>query len=393
MSKNRRIWKTTGILLTFFLSGMMNTVLAPVIPLMKTRLNVSLVGLGLAATIVSGARLIAVIPAGIIADNRSRANVLRLGTTAILLGAAIIGFVPYGITFYLCMILFGIGHAFMDGAANGMMIDLYPEKPGGVLNLLHMSFGAGGMIGPLVYGLLIQKYDNWKFPFLFIAFVGIFVLAVIMILKFDQIHTVKNKSAAVRKRGIDGIIIYLCFMMLIMVGSTNAFKTWINTFMEYKFAVTSLVASSVLAFSNGGVMLGRFICSIISEKAGYDRILIIGMCGTCVAGFITLFARNPIVSMVAFIFAGMFMSPFFPITIALAGKMYPNKKGMLAGLFTAFASSGSMLFPVFCGYVADITSDIKKGLLILPLVPIIPISIFLVWARKHLSGKNNVEAM
>lgn len=394
---DKRFIKAAGVLITFLLTGILNTVLATVTPLMNTQGGVSLFHMGLAVSIMSASRLIAVIPAGHLADKKSKADILRIGTALIFMGALVAGLAPYGILFFIAMVLFGTGHAFMDGAANALITDLYPEKPGGVLNLLHMFFGIGGMLGPLAFGFLIKQYSNWQYPFLFIGVVAVLTGLFLSANRYEKTDTstLQDKSKSKAKNLLNPALIFLCVMMFIMVGSSNTFKSFVNTLFQYRYAVTAMYASTVLALTNGGVTFGRLIWSMFAEKIGYNPILALGMVGTLVAGMGTLLASDPLIGMFFAILTGVFMSPFFPISIAIGGMMYPEKKGTLTGLFTVFASLGSMIFPVICGFLADQLGNIRNAMFILPLVAIIPIVLFLTKSRKqlamHMKNSSNAD--
>ncbi|HBN84537.1 MAG TPA: hypothetical protein DDZ89_11900 [Clostridiales bacterium] len=385
--RDKRFIKAAGVLITFFLTGMLNTVLATVTPLMNTQGGVPLLHMGLAVSVMSASRLIAVIPAGHLADKKSKSGILQIGIALIFAGALVAGFAPYGFLFYLAMVLFGTGHAFMDGAANALITDLYPEKPGGVLNLLHMFFGIGGMLGPLAFGFLIKQYSNWQYPFLFIGVVAVLIGLFLSVNRYDKTITgiSQGKSKTKAKNLLNPALLFLCLMMFIMIGSSNTFKSFVNTLFVYRFAVTAMYASTVLALTNGGVTFGRLLWSMFAEKIGYNRILALGMVGTLITGMGTLLSSTPLIGMIFAILTGVFMSPFFPISIAIGGMVHPEKKGTLTGLFTVCASLGSMIFPAICGYLADQSGNIKNAMFILPLSSIIPIILFLTKARKQLA--------
>jgi MFS family permease len=387
--KDKRIIKAAGILITFFLTGMMNTVLAVVTPLMNTQAGVSLLNMGLAVSVMSASRLILVIPAGILADKWSKPWVLRIGVFVIILGGILSGFAPFGFLFYLAMVLFGGGHAFMDGAANGLITDLYPEKPGSVLNLLHMFFGLGGMIGPLAFGLILNRYENWQYPFLFIGLTGLIIFLFIPKLRYEKAEAAggipEKKKSGMPLSALSGPLLYLCFMLFVMVGGTNTFKSFTNTFFEYHYLVTPMVASTALALINGGVTLGRLVWSMTAEKLGYNRILAFSFAGTLITGIGTLMSPSALYGMIFSFLIGIFMSPFSPISIAIGGLMLPDKKGALTGLFTVCASLGSMIFPALCGYIADQSGSVQYAMLILPLMTILPMILFFGKARRRLA--------
>ena len=107
-----------------------------------------------------GAGLLLLAPAGRMGDRlgRRRTYSLALGGVALLLIA-----VPYCRTLWLLILDFvamGVGYAFVLPAWNSMLLRLLPEDVRGAgLGILMTVEGMGGVIGPLVGGLLWQLAD------------------------------------------------------------------------------------------------------------------------------------------------------------------------------------------------------------------------------------------
>ncbi len=107
-----------------------------------------------------GAGLLLLAPAGRMGDRlgRRRTYSLALGAVALLLVA-----VPYCRALWLLILDFvamGVGYAFVLPAWNSMLLRLLPEDVRGAgLGILMTVEGMGGVIGPLVGGLLWQLAD------------------------------------------------------------------------------------------------------------------------------------------------------------------------------------------------------------------------------------------
>jgi MFS family permease len=112
-----------------------------------------------------GAGLLLLAPAGRLGDRmgRRRTYALALGAVAVLLMA-----VPLCRTLWLLVLDFvglGVGYAFVLPAWNSILLHLLPEDVRGAgLGILMTVEGMGGVIGPLLGGLLWQ-WSNPSTPF------------------------------------------------------------------------------------------------------------------------------------------------------------------------------------------------------------------------------------
>src|SRR6185503_5951192 len=64
--------------------------------------------------------------------------------------------------FVLGAVPFGLGCGTIDGAGNGLILDLFPASRGRALNLLHFCFSAGALACPAVVGRLVEAGVPWQ---------------------------------------------------------------------------------------------------------------------------------------------------------------------------------------------------------------------------------------
>ena len=107
-----------------------------------------------------GAGLLLLAPAGRMGDRLGRRRTYSLALTAV---ALLLVAVPFCNTFWLLVLDFvalGVGYAFVLPAWNSMLLRLLPEDVRGAgLGILMTVEGMGGVVGPLVGGLLWQLAD------------------------------------------------------------------------------------------------------------------------------------------------------------------------------------------------------------------------------------------
>ena len=131
-----------------------------VVPYLENVRGLSEIQLIVLMVLGMGAGLLLLAPAGRLGDRlgRRRTYTVALGTVALLLIA-----VPFCRWLWLLMadfIALGVGYAFVLPAWNSMLLRLLPEDVRGAgLGILMTVEGMGGVVGPLVGGLLWQLGD------------------------------------------------------------------------------------------------------------------------------------------------------------------------------------------------------------------------------------------
>ena len=94
----------------------------------------------------------------------------RVGRRSILAGAAVLhgvgiaglGLAPSWSLFVAAMLPAGLGAGCLDGGSNGLVLDVYREGRGRAMNLLHVSFGVGALLAPLVVGRAVEAGVTWE---------------------------------------------------------------------------------------------------------------------------------------------------------------------------------------------------------------------------------------
>ena len=167
------------VLVIVFLSnwtlfGLRSSIL-PLFVTEKLHSTTSLVGFGFTASALAQGALL--IFAGKVSDHRGRRFSILVGTS-FLLGALFALITATHVSFYfLAMILFGLGGAFIGTAPASIVGDLFGGRGGQVIALFQMAGDAGMIVGPIVLGTLT---DLISYRAAFIATAVIFSSALIL---------------------------------------------------------------------------------------------------------------------------------------------------------------------------------------------------------------------
>ncbi|MFW5986068.1 MAG: MFS transporter [Halanaerobiales bacterium] len=348
---------TINVFMIFTIMGLSKVIIGPSLPDMISGYGVSLTVAGSILGFLSFGRFISVLSATAILDNNQYKPVLVTGTvliTAGLTGNAISGF-WWGHLLSVLIIGFGIG---LVGSCNNVLItDLYSENRGNFLNLSHMFFGVGAVVGPLLAGVYLNQNISWRWIYLTVAFLSLGVLIYTILGKFPEKNIkidYENRTAVRWKKLINSREFFLLAMvMFIYVGVGNSIFGWVNKYLGDTFSFSAFAASGVLLIYNLGLTGGRLGYSFITEYFGYKKTIMICSIGGLVSVSTAVLTGIPVLIIICFGLTGLFLSGLFPVSIAFGSRLFPEMVGTISAALIAAAALGGTVVPWFLGFVSD----------------------------------------
>ena len=109
----------------------------------------------------SAGYFVALLVAGALSHRLSAQTILVVAM--VLFGAGLLGLALAAGLADACSaagVLIGIGNGAIDVAANALVVDLNRERLAAALNYLHMLFGVGALMGPLIVGVRARASDS-----------------------------------------------------------------------------------------------------------------------------------------------------------------------------------------------------------------------------------------
>jgi MFS family permease len=148
------------LLLNFLNSWVLFGLRGTLLPLFVTEvLHAPTKEVGYGFTVAAVAQTALLIYAGHLADKYGRRAGVMIGASLLM---ATLGFLIFGHSmplFYIAMIIYGIGGAFMGTAPASIVGDLFGGKGGQVIALFQMAGDAGMIVSPLILGYLKDAYS------------------------------------------------------------------------------------------------------------------------------------------------------------------------------------------------------------------------------------------
>ena len=341
----------TWIYLVF---GLAVTALGPTLQPIRESFELGLAELGLIFPFMAMGYVIASLFGSPMSDRHGRRPFIIAGTT---LMAAGIGAIPLAPTWPLVLVggLFaGLGMGLFDGPLNALTIDHAPDSAARWLNFLHLFFGVGALIGPVLAGFALANDVDWR-----LIHGALAVAAWTTPVPFILMRTLKptgggpHSLTAIKDGVLQPVVLLMMAVLALYVGVEVALSGWLPSFLELEHGFSRGIAGISLSALWGGMIVGRILVGLLLRWMSPLPLLALSM---AVAGPLALVASlvdNPAASLTGFGFVGVFVAGAFPIALSQGVSAHKSARGALAGFLVAAAGVGAIAFPPVVGAVAD----------------------------------------
>jgi FHS family glucose/mannose:H+ symporter-like MFS transporter len=342
----------------FVLTGIVNTVLGPVLPWLSARWALTDAAAGSLFTVQFAGGLTAGALSGAIASRIGVGRTMALGYALMALGLATMAMSgrPAGLVGIAAA---GIGLGCVIPLTNLMAARLTPARAAAALGAVNLCWGLGAALWPLIVAISISRS---RLPSA-IAFVCVLLAA--MIVPFSRAAFPHDAPASDERPMAQAVSVSLTRLaafgasIALYSGVESAVGGWVT---EYARRLASGVAASgwELAASVfwGGLTAGRAAVALWLTKRWETFALFAGL--TAVASAIVLLLVAPGVGAVlaAAAVCGAGLSPVFPVTVAALAREFPTR---MAGPMVALGSLGAGVLPWVVGAISDRTGSLAIG--------------------------------
>lgn len=348
----------------FVLTGIVNTVLGPVLPWLAARWSLSDAAAGSLFTVQFAGSLTAGALSGLIASRIGVGRTMALGYALMGLGL---------MTMTASAKAVGIGGIAAAGVGLGCVIPLTnlmaarltPARAAGALGAVNLCWGLGAALWPLIVATSVRRSS------LATAIVVVCILLFATIVPFARAvfpadapnpeHDQAGRAVSVSLTGlaVSGACIAL------YSGVESAIGGWVTEYAR-RIAIEATDDRWELAASIfwGGVTGGRAVVAMWLTRR-WETPAMFGGLGAVASAIAMLLAapalrEGPGVSMVlaAALLCGAGLSPIFPVTVAAVARQFPTR---LAGPMVALGSLGAGVLPWVVGAISDRRGSLAIG--------------------------------
>jgi MFS transporter, FHS family, Na+ dependent glucose transporter 1 len=249
----------------------------------------------------------------------------------------------------LVMLLFGIAQGALDVGDNALLLWTYGSKVGPYMNGLHLFFGIGAFLAPVLVAQSVSVGDSlnlayWGMAaFMLIPAVGLLFMR--SPLKTDGPNDAAKSSGRSNALLLGMIVVFLVFY----IGMEHGITGWIFTYATTSNLLNEASAAYVTSLFWGAFTLGRVLSIPIAIKIRPRQVLTIDLLGCFTSILILLIWPGSVTALwISIAATGFFAAPLFPTIITFAENRM-HLTGKSTSLFFVGVSIGGMFFPWLIG--------------------------------------------
>lgn len=333
--------------LAYTVLGMTTATLGPSLPYLAGNVGTSLRGisslfiahrLGYIAGSFGGGRLY-----DRVGGNRLMAGMLLLMTA----GMIAVPVVPLlGILIGLLFLL-GAAEGTVDVGGNILLVWIRPPRIGSLMNALHLFFGLGALLSPLILARMIQRTGTIRWGYWLIAALAVPIAAVLLPQASPQpAQAAKDGSGHTAGKLLPLVLAAFFFLH---VAAESSYGAWIYTYSLTKGLANEVSAGYLTSAFWGAFTCGRAVTIFLALKIN-AKVQLSGSVVGALLSLLVLMIWPDSVSAVWFatLAYGLSLAGLFPGSITLASE-HLHMTGGITGLFLVGSSLGGMTVPWLIG--------------------------------------------
>ncbi|PIU64421.1 MAG: hypothetical protein COS84_08465 [Armatimonadetes bacterium CG07_land_8_20_14_0_80_40_9] len=257
--------------------------------------------------------------------------------------------------FGFCLV--GISGALIEVSTNTTISYLYQDKRASSLNLLHVYFGPGALIGPLFSAFLLNTGLKWQSVYLYAFILSGITLGLFLIQRFpERVEVDKVDFSLFFKILKSRWTILLGIAIACYVGAEMGTNNWVILYMERELSAKKLSASFFLTNFWLAMTVGRVLCVFLGKKIKEENLLFSLSISSVIFYVLFLFSFKLLSSGLFLILLGFSFSGIFATIIALGASRFPQALGTINGIIMTAVGIGFMLFPWLIGVLSTFSS-------------------------------------
>lgn len=349
-SERKYLWLATN---AHFATDFYNGFLSPLLPLIVTRLDLSLTLAGLLLSIFSIANSLVQPIAGLISDRLKRHYFILFGPliTAVFMG--FIGWVNQYWTLLVILIMSGIGTAMFHPPGAAMVGRLNHQRKGISMSLFNMSGALGAALGSLLIVPLIQTFGLKATIFTTVPGLVFFIYSYKMLSGIGSIQTASTRPVQLLQtvQSHRWTVLSLYFLVVIRATTVVSFTGFVPLLLASR-GEKAMLGGVALAIFQLFTTAGIFIGGHIYDRIGTRKTLFLSY--IFVAPFALAFLNLPVSWGLPFLaLLGFFLQSSTSVNIILGQALAPSHASFMSSIMMGlgWGVAGLLMTPI--GALAD----------------------------------------
>lgn len=363
--KSAVILATAGACACFFALGFVDNLKGATLPavLLDLEFRYDQGGAVLSATYIG--MLAATLLSGALCDLIGPRRVAFIGSG--LLAAGVIGYSTarsYWVLF-ASMVLLGLMVGALITAGTNLVVAFHPTRKGLFLNLVNIFHALASMLAPFYSGLMLAGGFSWRLVYQFCLLLAALVAGLFLAVPANPSPEVSQPAippapqpaggmrgiAALYRGALNRRVIGYYALSLFYVAAETGLIVWLVEFLQKARGLSIVLSSSFLSLYFIFIIAGRLAGSLVVDRLGYQRMLVIASAGALACVGLGTFGPSSLVWLLPL--SGFFFSAFMPTLPAAVSAASPTNTGSSLGLLFATGGLGGMLGAWSTGFVAQ----------------------------------------
>ncbi len=339
--------RTVAYYLAFLMVGLATAALGPSIPSFAGNTGVSIATIGGLFVFQRIGYIAGSLGGGPLLDRLSGKHILATAMVVMAIGLFLLPQWAVVVGVFVTILMIGLAQGTAEVGANTGVVWLHGDNAGPVMNGLHLSFGVGAIVSPIIVSQSLTRLGSIR--------VGYFVLAALALaaslwwLRLPRAP--RETSTAESTGGIPrmGLVLLFAMLLFLVIAGESGFAGWIYSYVVAVDLMPEARAGYLTSAFWAALTLGRLAGIDLVRRLGPRRLVFLSLIGCVVAVMLfLLFPDSAKGAWTVAVLLGFAQSSIVPAVFTLAGRAR-ILTGSVGGVFVAFSAAGGMSLPWLVG--------------------------------------------
>ena len=379
--------------LDFVLTGMVMTLLGPILPVLSARWGLNDMQAGSLIFAQFTSSIVGMLSSGPLVERIGYRRTQMLGLVLMAVGVAALTRANWTLGF-AAVCVFGIAFGTNTPATNLFIAHTNPERRASALNLLNSSWGVGAMGCPLLLAL-VQRWNHlpWLLYGLPVALIllALSMSRVVFAADVDRSAPVGVPSGATNPWN-HRLLPLIAAVFFVYVGSENSVGQWVATYARRISPSSQMLWALTPSFFWGALLVGRALAPLALRRFNEVRVATAGVGLAATGVTVLLLARSMPPVVVGAALAGLGCASVYPISISLLPRWFGNAASKLSGTIFSMGNFGAASLPWLVGAISTRFGSLRVGLLV-PLVGALFLVLFYAYQATRLRAEGGLQSV
>ena len=324
--------------------------LGPFLPQISHTAHLPIERAGLIVSASATGYFVSLLIAGEIHQQLSAQKILVGAMVLFMAGLAGLAVAP-GLAGLLCAgFVIGLAGGGIDIGANALIVELNRERLASALNYLHVLFGVGALLGPLIVSAAFASHLQYWWVFGGGALVCATIAFRLGATPALEVRTAPTPGGGFIAMLTRPLIWVVSGVMFLYVGAEIGIGAWLFLYLRMAGALGPMLASSGVSLYWLGLVCGRAFSGRLGHRIALPQFTMLASALSAAALVILIAAPTTgRLAASAVFLIGFGYGPVFPNMIAVGAARFPAEVGRMTSIVVAGGALGAIVAPWIMG--------------------------------------------